>query len=140
LARITVVFISVFRKSDLDISLFPKNITSYIQTSFIDFKDSVWFSVPFRESTSLVSLGYGQASFEFQFGQDNTEIISNYFIKHPYLSKDLIYDKKYNVSHIIVNKKYLKHAQEVCFLDNYGFNEFSLLFEDESHILYSIKK
>ena len=124
----------------VDKSEYPVNVINFLKSSNEKYSEATWFSVPFREATTLINQGFGKSTFEFQFGEDNAYVMSNYFIKHPYLSKGLLYDTDCIVSHILINKHYLKHAQEQVLIDNYSFDEFTLIFEDNTHSIYLNKK
>jgi hypothetical protein len=124
----------------IDVSEYPLSIINFLKSRNEKYIEANWFSVPFREATNLINQGYGKSTFEFQFGEDNIEVMSKYFLKHPFLKKDVLLNTNYNITHILINKKYLIHAQNKCCIVDYSFNEYTLIFEDDAHLIYLNKK
>jgi hypothetical protein len=140
LIRVCTILYLYYTGVKIDVSEYPLSIINFLKSRNEKYIEANWFSVPFREATNLINQGYGKSTFEFQFGEDNIEVMSKYFLKHPFLKKDVLLNTNYNITHILINKKYLIHAQNKCCIVDYSFNEYTLIFEDDAHLIYLNKK
>jgi hypothetical protein len=89
-----------------------KYLISLLKVVPQDLKNAVWYSVPYRASTLAVALGYGEKTFEYQYGNHSKEIQEMYFSEYPFLKWDKQFLEENKVSHILVEKEYLHRAYE----------------------------
>ncbi len=71
---------------------------------------AIWYGLPYRVSTFAVALGYGKATFEYQYGNHSKEIHDEYFSIYPYLKWDEVLMRKNGVTHILLENELIESA------------------------------
>lgn len=98
-----------------------------------ELKSAIWYGIPYRITTLPVALGYGKATFEYQYGNHSSEIMEMYFSLYPFLkwSEELLSENR--VSHILVQKELLSNAIE---FSGFSSKELDLIYENKDYCLY----
>jgi len=102
--------------------LVNKNIwlTSLLENNKEHFRSTIWYGVPYRVSTLAVALGYGNSTFEYQYGNHSKEIHDEYFSSYPYLKWDETLLDNNGVTHLLVENELLKSAFNASGFDTRG--------------------
>lgn len=113
-----------------------KSLLSLLNSKKDQFKNAIWYAVPHRSTTLLVSLGFGLKTFEFQYGNFTGEIIKKYFSVTPFLkwNQEIILQNK--ITHVLVEKEYLKSATKYS---NFNTEGLKLISENEYYYIYKFK-
>lgn len=118
-------------------SLDNKNpaLISLLQQGGDAFKDSIWYGIPYRASTTAVALGYGKKTFEYQYGNHSQEIHEKYFAFYPYLKWNGEMLQHHKITHILVEKE----LEESAFLySNFSTDGLTLLASNQAYSIYKV--
>lgn len=102
--------------------LVNKNIwlTMLLENNKEHFRSTIWYGVPYRISTLAVALGYGNATFEYQYGNHSKDIHDEYFSSYPYLKWEKTFLENNGVTHILVENELLTYASNTSGFDTRG--------------------
>jgi hypothetical protein len=105
----------------------------------IDLSRVVWFGIPYSAPVALVIRGLGQATFAFQIGNQDQEIMRTYFTRYPFLRWDESRNVENGVSHVLVDKVLSQEGAE----DGHGLGaiptgRIRLLVESRRYQVYEV--
>jgi hypothetical protein len=88
-------------------------IENILKSNESKIKNAVWYGIPYRSSTIAVALGYGVATFEYQYGNHSKDIHDKYFSEYPILKWDKQLLAENGVTHVFLENEYENMAKKI---------------------------
>lgn len=108
-------------------------LVNLLKTAPDEFKNAVWYGVPYRVSTLAVALGYGKKTFEYQYGNHSKEIHDVYFSQYPFLKWDNNLLDSNRVTHILVEEEL---AEKASAISGFSVNGLKKIASNDQYSIY----